>query len=95
MKDHYAVIRRPLLTEKSLQGAEEGSYAFEVMMAATKADVRAAVEQIFNVRVVSVSTSIQRGKIKRMGRKRGKRPNWKKATVRLSEGQSIDFFQGA
>ena len=95
MKDLYGIIRRPLLTEKSLLGSESGQYAFEVAMEATKEDVRRAVQEIFNVRVAHVTTSIYRGKTRRVGRKVGKRRNWKKATVRLAEDQMIDFFQGA
>lgn len=95
MNDMYSIIRRPLLTEKSLQGSEEGAYSFEVERSATKPQIKKAVEGIFNVRVLTISTSIVRGKIKRLGRNTGKRPNWKKATVRLQEGQFIDFFQGA
>ena len=93
--DMYSVIRRPLLTEKSLTRSEEGQYAFEVQISAGKDEVRRAVERIFDVRVVSVNTSIQRGKKKRIGRTWGKRPNWKKAVVTLADGQFIDFFQGA
>jgi large subunit ribosomal protein L23 len=95
MNDHYAIIRRPLLTEKSLQGSEEGAYSFEVAKSATKPQIKKAVESIFNVHVLKITTSIVRGKIKRLGRNTGKRPNWKKATVQLREGQFIDFFQGA
>jgi len=95
MNDVYSIIRRPLLTEKSLQGSEEGTYSFEVERSATKPQIKTAVESIFNVRVLSISTAIVRGKTKRLGRNTGKRPNWKKATVRLQDGQFIDFFQGA
>jgi large subunit ribosomal protein L23 len=95
MKDLYGIIRRPLLTEKSLLGSEVGQYAFEVTVDATKADVRRAVQDIFNVRVTHVTTSVYRGKTRRVGRREGKRRNWKKATVSLAEGQMIDFFQGA
>ena len=75
MIDVYSIIRRPLLTEKSLQGSEEGTYSFEVERTATKPQIKKAVETIFNVRVLNVSTSIVRGKIKRLGRNTGKRPN--------------------
>ena len=95
MNDLYAIIRRPLLTEKSLQGSEEGAYSFEVERSATKPQIKKAVETIFNVRVLNITTSIVRGKTKRLGQNSGKRPNWKKATVQLQDGQFIDFFQGA
>ena len=90
MKDLYAIIRRPLQTEKTQIGLENRQYAFEVAMAATKSDVREAVQQIFGVHVEHVTTCIMRGKKKRFGRKIGKRPNWKKAVVRIGEGQEIE-----
>ena len=65
-------------------------------MEANKIEIRKAVEKIYGVKVTSVShTQIVRGKIKRLGRNVGKRPNWKKAIVTLAEGSSIDFFAPA
>jgi large subunit ribosomal protein L23 len=87
MKDLYSVIRRPIQTEKADRAMDDGLYTFEVSMAATKHDVRKAVESIYEVRVTNITTSIVRGKNKRLGRNTGRRPNWKKATVRLADGQ--------
>lgn len=87
------VLRRPLLTEKGTAlGDREASYLFEVAMAATKPEIKRAVEQLFAVSVERVGTQVVRGKYKRVGRNVGRRPNWKKAIVRLSAGQKIDFF---
>jgi len=91
------VIKRPLiLTEKgtNLRDAEN-KYLFEVDLAATKVDIRRAVEKLFKVSVVDVNTLIVRGKPKRIGRKRLKTRNWKKAIVTLGADDSIDFFEGA
>ncbi len=90
MKDLYSIIRRPIQTEKADRALDDGQYTFEVSMAATKNDVRKAVEKIYEVRVTNVTTSIIRGKNKRLGRNVGRRPNWKKAVVRLADGQQIE-----
>jgi large subunit ribosomal protein L23 len=91
------VIRRPLVTEKStIQREERNVVAFEVDRRATKIDVKRAVETQFkknNVKVGEVRIANVRGKFRRQGRSFGKRPDWKKAFVRLSEGQ-IDLFEG-
>ncbi len=91
------VIKRPLiLTEKGSNLRDEhNQYLFEVDLHANKVDVRRAVEALFDVTVVNVNTLIVRGKPKRIGRKRLKRRNWKKAMVTLSDDDSIDFFEGA
>ncbi len=90
------VIRGPLITEKATRLKEDGrTLCFEVAKAATKSEVRMAVEQLFNVKVASVRTVSMRGKLKRYGRFEGKRPNWKKAFVTLREGEKmIEFFEG-
>ena len=67
---------------------------FEVPRDANKTEIKNAVQRVFNVEVVSVRTAIIRGKMKRRGKNIGKRPNWKKAMVKLAEGQDIDFFGG-
>jgi large subunit ribosomal protein L23 len=91
------VIRRPLISEKSTELRDERNViAFEVHPDATKIDIRRAVETQFkkdNVKVASVRVSNVRGKMRRQGRFAGKRPNWKKAYVRLAEG-AIEFFEG-
>jgi len=89
------VIWRPLVTEKSTLGREErNEVAFAVDPHASKHDVRRAVEQLFQVRVEKVRTMRMPRKMRRVGRFLGARPQWKKAIVRLAEGQSIEFFEG-
>jgi large subunit ribosomal protein L23 len=89
------VIRRPLVTEKSTLGREErNEVAFAVDPRATKHDVRRAVESLFSVRVDDVRTMRMPRKTRRVGRYVGTRPQWKKAIVRLAEGQTIEFFEG-
>jgi large subunit ribosomal protein L23 len=96
MKLPETIIVRPLLTEKgTAMGEDNNKVLFEVAMRANKIDIRQAVERIYGVKVESVHTQVVRGKIKRMGRNTGKRPNWKKAIVTLAEGSSIDFFAPA
>ena len=93
--DPYKIIRKPLLTEKgTIQRDEENVYLFEVDRDASKDDVRSAVETIFNVKVTCVNTLIVRGKTRRVKNHVGKTRNFKKAYVRLAEGNSIDFYQG-
>jgi large subunit ribosomal protein L23 len=96
MKEVHQIIRRPLVTEKSTQQKETNNqYAFEVHPKANKIEVQSAVERLFKVKVTQVRTSTVIGKVKRLGRKYGKRPDWKKAIVTLKEGDRIDFFEGA
>jgi large subunit ribosomal protein L23 len=96
MKEVQKIIRRPLVTEKSTRQKEEGrQYAFEVDPDANKIEIQHAVEHLFKVKVLQVRTSNALGKLKRVGRKFGKRPDWKKAIVTLKEGDRIDFFEGA
>lgn len=96
MKEPHEIIRKPLITEKSTQQKEENrQYVFEVDPKANKIEIKAAVEQLFKVKVIKVRTLNVLGKIKRLGRKYGKRPDWKKAIVTLKEGDRIDFFEGA
>lgn len=91
------VIKRPIaLTEKAATLKEEqNQVVFEVCVKADKLQIREAVEKLFDVKVASVNTLIQRGKVKRLGRKTHKRPNWKKAIVTLAEGSDIQFFDEA
>ena len=90
------VIRRPLITEKStLQRETTDTYAFEVAVGANKIEIRRAVETQFKVKVAEVRVARVRGKERRQGRFVGRRANWKKAYVRLREGEkSIEFFEG-
>jgi large subunit ribosomal protein L23 len=95
MKNLYAVIRRPIITEKgNLQKEENNKVTFEVHPDANKQEIKAAVEKIFKVRVLSVHSLNQRGKVKRVGRFIGKRRNWKKAIVTLGPSDQIEFFEG-
>ena len=91
------VIRRPLITEKTtLQRELANTYAFEVAMDANKIEVRRAVETQFKVKVAEVRLSRMHGKERRQGRFAGRRPDWKKAYVRLAEAEKqIEFFEGA
>ncbi len=89
------VIKGPLITEKLDQAREKlRQYSFVVDRQATKTDVSRAVEQLFKVTVEGVRTHIIRGKVKRVGRSIGKRPNYKKAIVTLKEGDKIELFEG-
>lgn len=90
------VIRRPLVTEKSTILREEGNVlAFEVDPSANKIQVKTAVEELFKVKVEEVRLFNVRGKMKRMGRYVGKRRDWRKAYVRLKEGEKApEFVEG-
>jgi large subunit ribosomal protein L23 len=90
--DAYAVVKRPVITEKSHFAMEEdNTYTFDVAMEATKEEIREAVEALWGVQVTSVRTAVIRGKRKRYRwRHVGFTRNWKKAMVRLAEGQAID-----
>ena len=88
------VLIRPLITEKTSMMMQENKYAFQVALNANKVEIRQAVEQIFDVKVLSVNTVRVLGKVKRMGRTQGKRSDYKKAIVKLAEGQTIEFFVG-
>jgi large subunit ribosomal protein L23 len=91
----HRTIVRPLITEKSSSAYQDrGEYTFEVHVDANKPQIRAAIEQLFGVKVTGVWTSQQRGKPKRLGQSVGRRPNWKKAIVTLREGDTIDVFEG-
>jgi len=91
----YQVLKRPVLTEKSNYLADSlHRYTFEVDPRANKHQVREAVEHIFNVTVVDVNLMKVRGKNRRLGRYVGRTPDWKKAIVTVSAGQSISFFEG-
>lgn len=89
------VIKGPLITEKLDKAREKHrQYSFVVDQDATKHDIARAVSTLFKVTVEDVRTTIMRGKIKRLGRSMGKRPNFKKAFVILKEGDKIELFEG-
>ena len=91
----YDVIHRPVVTEKSSIAREEANIAtFRVDPNATKLEIRKAVEELFDVKVMSVRTMQQPGKKRRIGKSVGRKPAWKKAIVELAEGQAIEFFEG-
>lgn len=90
----YDVIRSPLVTEKATQGAEHNQVTFRVATDATKPEIKAAVEGLFGVKVDSVNTINVRGKVKMFRGRRGQRASWKKAVVRLADGQHIDVMTG-
>ena len=88
MKDVYNIIIAPMITEKNNELAAAGKYVFKVNPKAEKIEIGRAVEQLFNVKVKSVNVMNYLGKTRRAGRavKPGRRPDWKKAVVTLSEG---------
>ncbi|BEV36028.1 50S ribosomal protein L23 [Synechococcus sp. M16CYN] len=86
------VIRQPLITEKATRVLELNQYTFEVDHRAAKPDIKAAIEQLFDVKVAGISTMIPPRRSRRMGRFTGKRTRVKKAVVRLAEGNSIQLF---
>ncbi len=88
------VLIKPLITEKSNDGMQDNKYTFIVPLNATKISIRQAVESVFKVKVVDVNTIRVMGKIKRMGKHAGKRPDYKKAIVKVAPGQRIEFFEG-
>jgi len=88
------VLKRPVVTEKStLQRANFNEYAFEVDRRASKMQIRLAVEKVYDVDVVQVNTLVQHGKYRKVGARRSLSKKWKKAMVRLKEGQRIEFFE--
>lgn len=90
------ILIRPLITEESsILQAEQNKYTFEVDPASTKIDIRRAVEEMFDVSVKSVRTMNVLGKDRRVGRRTGRRPDWKKAIVTLHEGEALDLYEGA
>lgn len=90
----YEVIRRPVVTEKSTLGSEHNQVTFEVPLDASKTEIKAAVEQLFKVKVKAVNTLRRKGKTKRFRGQVGKRSDVKKAYVTLDEGHSIDVTTG-
>ena len=94
MKDIREVLELHLVTEKSTRLREEGNaYMFRVARRANKVEIKRAVEKAFGVKVLSVRTAVMPGKPKRLGRFAGRTPAWKKAIVKLAEGQHIADFE--
>ena len=95
MSDHrlMKIILAPVISEKSALGADNNDqYTFRVLRDASKPEIRAAVEKMFEVKVEGITTTNVKGKTKRFGQGMGKRSDWKKATVKLQAGQEIDFM---
>ena len=94
MKSVYDIIKRPIVTERSVKGGEDRKYTFEVARDANKIEIKEAVEEIFGVKVQSVNTMNFQGKMRRQGYTRGRTPAWKKAVVKLKEdSKGIEFFE--
>jgi large subunit ribosomal protein L23 len=91
---HYDIIRSPLVTEKATIQAENDKVVFNVLKSADKADIKAAVEALFKVKVKSVNTLVRKGKVKRFRGFVGKQDDVKKAIVTLEPGQRIDITTG-
>ena len=89
----FDIIIKPILSEKSFSGIQMKRYTFKVAKNATKVDIKKAVEEVFGVEVAKVNTINVQGKVKRRGATSGKRPDYKKAIVQLTESsKSIEFF---
>ena len=100
MSNEFRTVRQPLITEKSTLIREaDGTYCFKVHLEANKLEIARAIEKLFakdKVKVASVRTARVKGKVKRMGRFTGRRPDWKKAWVRLTEDSGeIEFFEAS
>jgi large subunit ribosomal protein L23 len=89
------VLVKPLLTEKSsIETEKTNRYVFKVQLKANKYQVRDAVEKMFDVKVVDVKTAVLPGKVKRAGKTTKKTSSWKKAYVKIQEGQKLELFKG-
>lgn len=88
------VLKRPIISEKSFISADAGKYVFLVDRSATKQEIEKAVETAFKVNVIDVNTIIMKGKLKRFGKKLGRRQDYKKAIVTLKKGETIEEFKG-
>ena len=90
----YQTILAPLVTEKATALSEQNQFVFRVPLEVTKPEIKAAVEGLFGVKVLAVNTLVVKGKAKRFRGRPGQRSDWKKAMVKLAEGQSIDLTTG-
>ena len=90
----YDVIRKPIITEKATLASEQNAVVFEVAIDAAKPQIKAAVEELFGVKVAAVNTAVTKGKAKRFRGRSGKRKDVKKAYVTLEEGNTIDVTTG-
>ncbi len=95
MKSAYDIIISPVITEQSMEDLDIKKYAFKVAMTANKIEIKKAVEEIFGVTVIKVTTTHMHGKKRRQGRTEGKSADWKKAVVKLSaDSKNIELFEG-
>lgn len=95
MKTAYDIIKRPIVTEQSMEAVADKRYVFEVAKDAGKIEIKKALEEIFEVKVAKVNTMNYTGKLKRQGYTMGRRPSWKKAVVTLTpDSKPIEFFEG-
>ena len=92
--EHYDVIRKPIITEKTTMASENGAVVFEVAIDSNKPQIKEAVEALFGVKVKAVNTVVTKGKVKRFRGTIGKRNDVKKAYVTLEEGNTIDVTTG-
>jgi large subunit ribosomal protein L23 len=90
----YGVLLKPIITEKSTRLSDEAKYVFAVATGANKIQVKEAVELAFNVPVIDVNVMNVHGKTRRIGKTRGRAPDWKKAVVTLAPGSRIELFEG-
>jgi large subunit ribosomal protein L23 len=95
MKDARDIIIAPIISENTMdQMQEANTYTFKVVKNANKVEIRNAVEEIFSVKVINVNTMNVRGKKRRLGFHVGKKPDWKKALVKLAEDDEIEIYEG-
>jgi len=95
MRAAQDVIIKPIVSERSMEGLQDGKYTFKVLKAANKIEIAHAVEELFGVKVAKVNTMNCKGRAKRVGQNIGYKPDWKKAIVTLVEGsKTIEFFDG-
>ena len=96
MTKAYDIIKRPIITEQSMEQTEMKRYTFEVAKTANKIEIAKAIEEIFGVKVAKVNTLNVQGKMKRLGAQpAGRRPSWKKAVVTLTaDSKTIELFEG-
>lgn len=95
IKTAHDIIIKPIITERSMDGLQEGKYTFKVAKDATKPEIKKAVEKLFDVEVNKVTTMNVKGKKKRLGRYEGMTSSWKKAIVTLTpDSKTIEFFEG-
>lgn len=94
--NQYDIVVRPIVTEKSSLLKEDGNqYVFEVARTANKIEIAKAVEQLFKVKVIAVRVMNMEGKTRRLGKHSGKKPDWRKAIVKINPKDKIPFFEGA